>query len=56
MMNKNVKLLFLIAGIITIAYGIHMLEIQKVKDNTNSYITIAIGFVFLIISFLKGKS
>ncbi|WP_181374539.1 hypothetical protein [Polaribacter aquimarinus] len=54
-MNKNLKLVFLILGIILITFGIHLLEIDKAKDNTNSYIVMSIGFVSLILSLLKEK-
>ena len=55
-MNKNLKLFFLILGIFLITYGIHLLEIDETKDNTNSYIAMSIGFLSLVLSLLKEKS
>jgi hypothetical protein len=65
-MNKSVKLVLLIVGIALIGYGIFTMIKPEVslevgplsvtaQDNTNSYITIGLGIVALIGSFLGGK-
>lgn len=65
-MNKSVKLVLLIVGVVLIGYGIYTmimpetsvdLAVVKIEgqDNTNSYITIGLGLVALIGSFLGGK-
>lgn len=66
-MNKTIKLVLLIFGIVLTAYGIYTLIIPeteisigdlnlvKVQDNTNSYITIALGIVAIGISLVKGE-
>ncbi|WP_308990605.1 hypothetical protein QLS71_003895 [Mariniflexile litorale] len=66
-MNKSVKSILIIAGIVLLAYGIYTLiipetqlsigdlDIIEAQDNTNAYITIGLGLVALIISFLGGK-
>ena len=65
-MNKSVKLVLLIVGIILIGYGIYtmimpessvdlaVVEVET-QDNTNSYISIGLGLAALIGSFLGGK-
>ncbi|TMM30335.1 hypothetical protein FDT66_06130 [Polaribacter aestuariivivens] len=67
-MNKTIKTVLLIAGIILIAYGIYTmiqpeaqvsigdLDLVEAQDNTNAYITIAIGVVALALGLVKGKS
>jgi len=67
-MNKTIKTVLLIAGIILVAYGIYTmiqpetqvsigdLDLLEAQDNTNSYITIAIGVVALALGLIKGKS
>ena len=66
-MNKTIKLVLLIFGIVLTAYGIYTmiipeteisigdLNLVKVQDNTNSYITIALGIVAIGISLVKGE-
>ncbi|QHI36691.1 hypothetical protein IMCC3317_20560 [Kordia antarctica] len=65
-MNKSVKLVLLIVGIILIGYGVYTmimpetsvdLAVVKIEgqDNTNSYFAIGLGLVALIGSFLGGK-
>ena len=66
-MNKTIKLVLLIFGIALTAYGIYTmiipeteisigdLNLVKVQDNTNSYITIALGIVAIGISLVKGE-
>ena len=67
-MNKSIKTILLIAGIILLAYGIYTmiqpetevsigeLDLVKAQDNTNAYITIALGIVAVVLSLIKGKS
>ena len=68
MMNKTIKTVLLIVGILLIAYGIYTmiqpetevsigdLDLVKAQDNTSSYITIAIGVVALALGLVKGKN
>ena len=67
-MNKSIKTILLVAGIILLGYGIYTmiqpeaqvsigdLDLVTAQDNTNSYITIALGIVAIAISLVKGKS
>ncbi|AUC85714.1 hypothetical protein CW731_10635 [Polaribacter sp. ALD11] len=67
-MNKAIKTVLLVAGIILLGYGIYTmiqpeaqvsigdLDLVTTQDNTNSYITIALGIVAIAISLVKGKS
>jgi uncharacterized membrane protein HdeD (DUF308 family) len=66
-MNKTAKTVLLIVGVILLVYGIYTmitpetqvsigdLDLVKVQDNTNSYITIGLGLVAVILSLMKGK-
>ena len=66
-MNKTIKTVLLIIGVILLVYGIYTmitpetkisigdLELLKVQDNTNSYIVIGLGLVAIVLSLLKGK-
>ncbi|CAM1349066.1 MULTISPECIES: hypothetical protein [Tenacibaculum] len=66
-MNNSLKTVALISGIVIIAYGIYTLfkpetqisigdvDLIKAQDNTNSYITIAIGIVIAALSSIIGK-
>lgn len=65
-MNKSVKTILLVVGVILLGYGIYTLimpeasldlGILKVEeqDNTNAYITIALGIIALGVSFMGGK-
>lgn len=65
-MNKTIKLILLIAGVGLLGYGIYMLvapetsvsigplDVQA-QDNNNAYITIGLGLLALVISFVGGK-
>ena len=67
-MNKKIKLVLLVAGIILLAYGIYTMVIPetqvsignvdliKAQDNTNAYVTIALGIIAVVLSLVKGKS
>ena len=65
-MTKNVKLILLIVGIVLIVYGIYTMIAPEAsvslgglsveaQDNTDSYITIALGLVAVVLSFVGGK-
>lgn len=65
-MNKSVKTILLVVGVILLGYGIYTLimpeasldlGILKVEeqDNTNAYITIALGIIALGVFFMGGK-
>lgn len=66
-MNKSIKAIFVIAGIVLLAYGVYAmiipetqvsigeLDLVKAQDNTNAYIAIGLGFFSLLISFLVGR-
>lgn len=65
-MNKSVKTILLVVGVILLGYGIYTLimpeasldlGILKVEeqDNTNAYVTIALGIIALGVSFMGGK-
>jgi len=66
-MNRTIKSILLIIGIALTAYGIYTLVIPetqisigeidliKVQDNTNSYITIGIGLVAIVLSLINQK-
>ena len=66
-MNKTVKKVLLVVGIVILGYGIYTLIAPEAalsiggfsveaQDNTNSYITIALGLVAVVLSYLGGKS
>ena len=67
-MNKKIKLVLLVAGIILLAYGIYTMVIPetqvsignvdliKAQDNTNAYVTIALGIIAVVLSLVKGKN
>lgn len=67
MMNKSIQTILLVAGIIILGYGIYTMiqpeaqvsigdiALVKAQDNTNSYITMAIGIAAIALSLLKGK-
>ena len=61
-MNKTVKMIMLVAGIVLLVYGIYTVIApetsfslgslsMEAQDNTKSYITIAIGIGALTLSF-----
>jgi hypothetical protein len=54
-MNKILKGLFLVLAILLLGWGIYILSPSKNYDNTNSYIIIGSGVLFLILSLLKEK-
>jgi len=65
-MTKSVKKILLVVGFVLLGYGIYTLIAPEAsvsigdlsleaQDNTNSYITIALGLAALVISFLGGK-
>ncbi len=65
-MNKSVKSILLIAGIILLGYGIYTLIAPEAsisigdmsleaQDNTNSYVTIGLGLLALVLSLLGGR-
>ena len=65
-MTKSVKKILLAVGFVLLGYGIYTLIAPEAsvsigdlsleaQDNTNSYITIALGIAALGISFLGGK-
>lgn len=66
-MNKNVKTILIVVGVVLLGYGIYNmiipeteisigdLALVKAQDNTNAYITIGLGLLAIFISFLPGK-
>jgi hypothetical protein len=65
-MNSTVKMILLVVGIILIGYGIYTLIAPEasmdvgpisaeVQDNNDSYITIALGLVAIVLSRVGGK-
>ena len=65
-MNKSVKTILLVVGIVLLAYGIYTMIAPEAsvgigdmsieaQDNTNAYITIALGLVAVILSVVAGK-
>ncbi|MEE4001762.1 hypothetical protein V1T75_15565 [Tenacibaculum sp. FZY0031] len=66
-MNNSLKTVALISGIVILAYGVYTLfkpetqisigdvDLVEAQDNTNSYITIAVGVVVIALSSLMGK-
>jgi hypothetical protein len=67
-MNKTIKTVLLIVGVILLDYGIYTMVIPETKvaigdvslveaqDNTNSFIIIGLGIVAVVLSLVKGKS
>ena len=67
-MNKTIKTILLIIGVVLLAYGFYTLVIPETQvsigdvdlieaqDNTNSYITIVLGLLAIVLSLIKGKS
>jgi hypothetical protein len=67
-MNKTIKTVLLIVGVVLLAYGIYTMVIPETKvaigdvslveaqDNTNSFIIIGLGIVAVVLSLVKGKS
>lgn len=66
-MNKGVKSILIIVGVVLLGYGIYTmiipetqisigdLDLVEKQDNTNAYITIGLGLVALLISFFGSK-
>lgn len=65
-MNKTVKMILLIVGVVLIGYGIYTLVAPEAsvsvaglsveaQDNKESYITIALGIAAVGLSLLAGK-
>jgi len=65
-MNKTVKMILLVVGIILIGYGIYTMIAPEAsvevgglsveaQDNKDAYITIALGVVAAVLGFLGGK-
>lgn len=66
-MNKTIKSVLLIVGLVLAGYGVYMLiqpeteisigdlDLVKAQDNTNAFITIGIGVVAIALSLLGGK-
>lgn len=66
-MNKSIKTILVIVGIILLGYGLYRfvepeavvsigsLDVIKTQDNSTSFITIGLGLVLLFIGFL-GKT
>ncbi|APZ45646.1 hypothetical protein BW723_04740 [Polaribacter reichenbachii] len=66
-MNKSIKLILLIIGIILCAYGVYTivqpetqvsigdLDLLEAQDNTNAYVILALGVVAVALSLIKGK-
>ena len=55
-MNKTVKTLLFFLGVVLLGYGICILNPTENHNNKNSYITISIGFISLLLSLLKEKN
>ncbi|NNC69423.1 MAG: hypothetical protein HKN90_01215 [Flavobacteriaceae bacterium] len=65
-MNKSIKTILLVVGLILLVYGIYTMiapeasvDLGVIKaeaqDNSNSYITIGLGIVVLLIGLFAGK-
>lgn len=65
-MNKTIKLIFLIAGVVLLVYGIYLLVIPETsvdlgivnietQDNKNAYIAIGFGLASLLAGLIGGK-
>lgn len=67
-MNKTIKTILLIVGVVLLAYGFYTLVIPETQvsigdvdlfeaqDNTNAYITIGFGLLAIFLSLIKWKS
>lgn len=67
-MNKTIKTVLLLVGVVLLAYGIYTMVIPETKvaisdvslvevqDNTNSFIVIGLGIAAVVLSLVKGKS
>ena len=66
-MNKSIKLVLVIVGIILITYGIYTmiipetqvsigdLDLIESQNNTSSYVTIGLGILAIAIALIKAK-
>jgi hypothetical protein len=65
-MNQTIKTILLVVGVILVGYGIYTLIAPEasmdlgvveaeVQDNNDSYITIALGLVAIVLSRVGGK-
>jgi len=65
-MNKTVTVILLVVGVVLLGYGIYTLIAPETvfklgdlsletQDNTNSYITIALGLVSVALGYFGGK-
>ena len=65
-MNKTIKMILLIVGVVLVCYGIYTLVAPEAsvsvgglsveaQDNTNSYITIGLGIAAVVLTLLGGK-
>ena len=65
-MNKAIKTILMVVGIILLVYGVYTLIAPETsvgigdlkietQDNTNAYITIVLGLVSLTLGYLGGK-
>jgi nitric oxide reductase large subunit len=65
-MNSKVKMILLVVGVLLLGYGIYTLITPEasmdlgvikaeVQDNNDSYITIALGLVAIVLSRVGGK-
>lgn len=67
-MNRAIKTILLVIGVILLAYGIYTMVVPETKisiddldlieapDNTTAYITIILGIVAVALSLIKEKS
>lgn len=65
-MNKTIKTILLIVGLVLVAYGIYKMVTPEAsvdlgvvefeaQDNKDAYITIGLGLAALLLGFLGGK-
>ena len=65
-MNKTIKTVLLVVGVVLLGYGIYTVIAPEAsisigdigfeaQDNTNAYITIALGLVALLAGLFAGK-
>ncbi|RCS26117.1 hypothetical protein DUT90_10085 [Polaribacter sp. WD7] len=66
-MNKSIKLVLVIVGIILVTYGIYTmiipetqvsigdLDLIESQNNTSSYVTIGLGILAIAIALIKAK-
>lgn len=65
-MNKNIKKVLMIVGVVLLGYGIYTLIAPEAsvsvgglsveaQDNTDAYITIVLGLVAIVLGYLGAK-